>query len=315
MQALVTKGNRELAIIPAMDTLIESFLSAQDVSPSSKKTYGRSLRQFFLWMEQEGISHPTREDIISFKEYLTGEGKSPMTAGSYLVVVRKFFTWLQSEGKYPNIAQDVKNPRKPKGFRKDCLTVAQVKDLLSMHKRFTNHLEGKRTYALLNLLIRTGLRTIELSRANIEDIRQQSGEAVLWIQGKGRTEKDEFVLLTPDTLNPLNDYLQSRGPIKGEDPLFISLSDKNRGGRLTTRSISRIVKNALFMAGLKSPRLTAHSTRHTAITLSLLGGANIQEAQAMARHSSINTTLIYAHNINRVAHAPERKIDSLLSCQ
>ena len=63
---------------------------------------------------------------------------------------------------------------------------------------------------------------------------------------------------------------------------------------------------------LDSSRLTAHSLRHTAVTLALMGGATIQEARLLARHSSINTTLIYAHNINRVAQAPERKIDALL---
>jgi integrase/recombinase XerC/integrase/recombinase XerD len=65
--------------------------------------------------------------------------------------------------------------------------------------------------------------------------------------------------------------------------------------------------------GLDSKRFSAHSMRHTGITLSLKGGATIQEAQAMARHSSIDTTMIYAHNINRLLHAPERKIDDVLS--
>ena len=84
-------------------------------------------------------------------------------------------------------------------------------------------------------------------------------------------------------------------------------------GRLTTRSISRIVKDNLRKAGIDSDRITAHSLRHTAVTLSLLGGATIQEAQSMARHKNINTTLIYAHNINRIKHAPERVIDTMLS--
>ena len=65
--------------------------------------------------------------------------------------------------------------------------------------------------------------------------------------------------------------------------------------------------------GLNSDRLTAHSLRHTAITLALKGGATIQEAQALGRHANINTTLIYAHNIDRLTQAPERKIDVVLN--
>jgi integrase/recombinase XerC/integrase/recombinase XerD len=163
------------------------------------------------------------------------------------------------------------------------------------------------------LLVRTGLRTIEAERANIEDVRQEGGEALLYIQGKGRDSKDAFVLLTEATLKPIREYVRARGKTAPTDPLFTSHSDRNNGERLTTRSISRIAKGALREAGIDSDRLTAHSLRHTAVTLSLLGGASIQEAQSMARHKNINTTLIYAHNIDRISKAPERKIDALLA--
>ncbi|MBA7712280.1 Tyrosine recombinase XerD [subsurface metagenome] len=162
-------------------------------------------------------------------------------------------------------------------------------------------------------MIRTGLRTIEVTRADVGDIRQETGEAILWIQGKGRDAKDEFVLLTETTLKSIMDYLLTRGGIKDKEPLFTSLSDRNREQRLTTQSIRKIVKKHLRDIGIDSKRLSAHSLRHTAITLSLLGGATIQQAQVLGRHSDINTTLIYAHNIDRIAHAPERRIDAVLS--
>ena len=149
-------------------------------------------------------------------------------------------------------------------------------------------------------------------RANVEDIRQSGGEALLYIQGKGRSEKDAFVLLTPESLDPIMDYLRARGPVGDIDPLFEATGNKAGGERLTTRSISRIVKERMGSADIVSNRLTAHSLRHTAITLSLLGGATIQETQNFARHSNINTTMIYAHNIDRIGNAPERKIAGLL---
>jgi len=121
------------------------------------------------------------------------------------------------------------------------------------------------------------------------------------------------VLLTEKTLKPINEYLAERDKTEDAEPLFGSLSDMNQGQRLTTRSVSRIVKGYLRRIGLNSDRLTAHSLRHTAITLALKGGATIQEAQALGRHANINTTLIYAHNIDRLAQAPERKVDAALN--
>ena len=254
---------------------------------------------------------PTRADILLYKDHLKNQGLSPFTISGYMTAVRKFFEWAEGEGHYLNIAKGIKGAKKPKGFRKDPLTVSQIKDLLNSIDRET--IQGKRDFALLNLLIRTGLRTIEVIRADIGDIRQEGGEAVLWIQGKGRDIKDEFVLLTGETLKPIRAYLSIRGEVSGGSPLFVSDSHRNTGGRLTTRSIRRIVKARLRDIGINDGRLTAHSLRHTAITLSLIGGATIQEAQVLGRHSSLDTTMIYAHNLDRVTNAPERHIDALLS--
>lgn len=166
---------------------------------------------------------------------------------------------------------------------------------------------------MINLLIRTGLRTIELERALIDDIKQEGGEIILFIQGKGRDMKDDYVILTSENIKPIQAYLQARGKAKGHEALFASHSNKNKGGGLSTRSIRRIVKERLKEIGIDSEKLTAHALRHTAITLSLLGGATLQEAKTLARHSDINTTLIYAQNISRLKDAPERKIDSMLN--
>ncbi len=287
------------------------FLSSLDVSPSTRRTYGRALARFTAWAQEKGIKDPTRETILSYKRDLEEREVSPFTVSAYMVAVRKYFQWLEAERIYPNIAAGIKGAKRARGFRKDPLTVSQVKDLLGGIDR--GDLRGKRDYALLNLLIRTGLRTIEVARADVGDISQEGGEAVLWIQGKGREAKDEFVLLTPSTLGPINDYLQERRRPEDTAPLFASLSDRNQGGRLSTRSISRIVKDRLGGVGLDSGRLTAHSLRHTAVTLSLIAGATLQEAQGLARHANISTTMIYAHNIDRISNAAERKIDQLLA--
>lgn len=76
----------------------------------------------------------------------------------------------------------------------------------------------------------------------------------------------------------------------------------------TRRSISGLVKARLKQAGYNSDRLTAHSLRHTAVTLSLIGGQSLQEVQQFARHINITTTQIYAHNLDRANNKCEETI-------
>lgn len=313
MSELVTVQSQVITRAPRLEDLGSAFLSDQDISPSSRRTYARSLKQFFIWLEASGragrMATLTREDILAYKESLSN--KSSYTVSSYLTVVRKLFQWLEARKVYPDITRGVKGSKKARGFRKEVLSPEQLRQALEAIDRST--LEGLRDYALVNLLARTGLRTIEVARAKVEDLRLEPGlrrgERVLWVQGKGREEADEFVLLTKEALLPLLDYLKARGRLSKEAPLFASVSDRNYGQPLTTRSISRIVKRAFRRVGLDSERLTAHSLRHTAITLAVLGGASLQQAQAMARHSDSKTTLVYYHNLDRVKAGAERYIN------
>ncbi len=299
-------------VVPVnFDSFVQQFLQSLDVRESSRATYKRQIQEFLLWCRQKNLFALKREDILRYKEALSKEKKlAALTICGYLTAVRKFFEWLEAMQMYPNIARGIKGPKRKLGFKKDSLTLEQVKFFLS--SICCNTLSGLRDYAMLNLMIRTGLRTIEIARACKEDITHQGGATVLLIQGKGRDSKDDLVMLTDNALNPIKKYLKARGKVRDEDPVFASHSTKNHGESLTTRSISRIVKNRLKDMGINDSRLTAHSLRHTAITLSLLAGATPQEARAMARHSDINTTLIYAHNINRIKQAPEKKIDDFL---
>lgn len=293
------------------EQLLILFLKSLDIRDSSKATYKRQLKEFISYCIQNNVTVPERETILLYKDYLKNDKNlSSFTIGGYLTAVRKFFEWLESVKKYPNIAKNIKGPKRRRGFKKDCLTKEQAKKLLDSIDR--TKLSGMRDYAIINLMLRTGLRTIEIIRANREDINRQANEHVLYIHGKGRDSKDEIVLLTQSTMSPINQYFAARGKVFDEDPIFASHSTKNFGKRLTTRSISRIVKNRLKYINLDDARLTAHSLRHTAVTFSLLAGATPQEARIMARHSDINTTLVYAHNINRIEQAPEKKIDDFL---
>jgi len=311
MQALATVQEQTSAVTQqaSLEDLTDLFLREQDITEASRATYQRALRQFVVWLRETGrdqrMATLQREDILAYKESLQAT-KTASTVSCYLTAVRRLFGWLESRKAYPDITRGVKGAKKAKGHRKDCLTPGQIRQVLDGVDRST--VEGLRDFALLNLLFRTGLRTVEIARAQIADLRQEAGTAVLWIQGKGRDEKDDFVLLVEETLQPLREYLAARGTVSEAEPLFVSLSDRNAGQALTTRSLSRIVKEAFRRVGLDDSRLTAHSCRHTAITLAVSGGASLEQAQAMARHSDPKVTMVYFHNVARVQAGAERCI-------
>jgi integrase/recombinase XerD len=300
----------QIAKLSTLSELVKRFLDSQDILEASRFTYSRQLKQFVFWLSETGriqeLNALQREDILAYKESLLSMGKSSYTVDGYMTAVRKFFGWLEAEKIYPNVTRGVKGSKKAKGFRKDCLTPSQLRQALNSIDR--GNLEGLRDYALFNLLARTGLRTIEIARARVNDLRQEGGAAVLWIQGKGRATKDDFVILVEDALRPLREYLSAKAENSEDAPLFASVSDRNRGKGLTTKSIRRIVKNVLRSVNLNDKRLSAHSLRHTAISLSIKGGATLEQAQAMARHTDPKTTMIYFHNAARIEAGAERFI-------
>lgn len=285
--------------------LFAKFIDFVDATPKTIQTYTRAIRQFAKWLEAHSITQPTREDIIAYREELKADHK-PSTVQNYITAVRLFFQWAEREGFYSNIADHIKGAKLDKNHKKDYLTSRQVKKVLEQAKE--ESIEGLRNYAILVLMFTGGLRTIEVSRANIEDLRTAGDNTVLYIQGKGHEEKTDYIKLMPEVEDAIRAYLKARGASDNKEPLFTSLSNNSKGARISTRSVSGIVKEALVNAGFNSDKLTAHSTRHTAVTLALMGGQSLQEVQQFARHTNIATTQIYAHNLDRAKNQCEATI-------
>jgi len=289
--------------------LYSRFIAYLDAKPRTVEAYSKSLRVFFTYLADNGISRPAREDVVAYKAELMQKHKAA-TVTAYIVPVRLFFRWAAQAGLYPNIAEHIKGATITRDHKKDALTTRQIKAILQAID--TGALAGLRDYALLALMTTCGLRTVEVMRADVGDIRTAGDSAALYIQGKGRDSKDEYVKLPATVETAIRAYLQARGKVSASSPLFASASDRNDGERLTTRSISRIVKGRMRAAGLDSDRLTAHSLRHTAATLNLLNGGSLEETQQLLRHTNINTTMIYLHHISRANNNSESRIASAI---
>ncbi len=306
-QPIVKFEERPAARTLDMPALIEDFLAAQDVRPISKEVYRKGMERFFSWISSNGIQQPDRKAILRFKTFLIELGLSANTVNSYLVAVKQFFCYLEGSRIYPDIAKGVKGVKQPRGHLREALTTSQVKEMLAMVDAST--VKGKRDFAMINLMARTGLRTIEIVRADAGDIRQQGGEALLFIQGKGRDSKDDFVLLMDPALKPLKRYLRARECNGQGSPLFVSLSDRNKGERLTTKTVRTLIKGYLRKVNIDSPKLCAHSLRHFFATHALKAGSPLLQVKEAMRHASIETTQKYLHNLERIENGAERFIE------
>ncbi len=317
-----SKKNRE--------TVINAFLKDQDVKDSSLKTYRESINQYFNWLDLTGktLQNLTSSDIVEYKKYLIKSGHQVLTVRSYMVAVRKFYKWAEGMKFYANIADGVKAPKANQGgisahFVKMHLTERQGAELLH---HFRN---SPRNYAMVNLMLRTGLRTVEISRAKIEDIKFRGGRRILQVWGKGMDAPDPsvFVVLTDAAYNPIKDYLNTRqGALEGEY-LFVtegkgshtttdtegnSIIHSHNGEQMSTRLIQMIIKKGLREIGLDDHAFSAHSLRHTTATQIIKNGGTIMDVKRTLRHSSVNTSMIYTASIEeeeRLEHAPETLLD------
>jgi integrase/recombinase XerC/integrase/recombinase XerD len=298
---------------------------------SSKALYTRTLKYFFQWIEAqkakeqgqfsdattapkkkkarsiEAVQAPTwaaiqnrpfpnisRAAVVAYREHLEDAGKSPLTIGGYLTAIRQLFNFAEGQG-FTNAAKGILTPAREQRFQRRPLSGEQLVFLLA-------HAEsrGPRDRAILTLLALTGLRTVEVIRANVGDMEVRAGKCTLNVQGKGKKAKDAFVVLMQAACQAVTDYLHWRGidpeaptPKQAAQPLFVSDSNRNDGERLTTRTISGIAKKALQAIGLNTRQYTAHSLRHTVGTLIYENGSALQ-AQQTLRHSNPATTQLYA---------------------
>ena len=312
MDIVVRQAQDVATVTPQrIEELVDRFIASQDVKESSKLLYRRTLKQYFNWVEDKGylLSEIARPQLLEYKQDLLSSDKSSLTVGSYITSVRRFYEWTEANKFYPNVAKGIKTPKRKQQFKKQPLLPAQATALLSYYQD-----KALRDYAIVNLLLRTGLRTIEVIRANVEDITFKGSQRVLMVHGKGRDEKDNFVILTDKTYQPIEEYLSSRGKVNSSEPLFTSTSNNSKGERLSTRSISYIAKEGLKAIGLDERAFTAHSLRHTTAVNILRAGGSLEMAQMTLRHSNPATTQIYTATLNeerRLQDSGEALIDSL----
>ncbi len=292
---------------------VEVYLAQKDVgSRETLKTYRKAITQFFLWTERAGlrISALTVADVVSFKKWLFEVRHcSSLTVSTYISALRGFYEWAEAARLSPNIARTVGTKHDSDHLRMH-LTRAQTRRLLEYFET-----KGPRDYAMVNLMLRCGLRTVEVSRADIRDIAYLEDQRVLYIQGKGRKDKKRWVVLRDAAYEPIKEYLDERGDgAMPAAPLFVGEGKGSRGRRLSTRTIQDICKRGLRAIGLDSHQYSAHSLRHTAGVRIIDNGGSVTDVQEVLGHASVDTSRIYLRSAaaeQRLANPAERFLDNL----
>lgn len=311
--AMVKIENREVTTNAGVfgEDMVARFVKFAGVSESSAKTYTKCLRQMFKYFKANEVAMPTRETLVEWIEDMKAVGRSASTIQLYVSSAKIFFRWLSQEGLYANIADHLKTGVKPAhGHKKDALDVDQCRNLVANVKG--DSVKDLRDKAILILLTTAGVRTVEVVRANVADIRFERGKVFLYVTGKGHSEADDKVLLSKQAHAAIREYLKARGRVQSSDPLFVSTSRRNKNARLETQTVSRLVKRNLREIGLDSPRLTAHSLRHSVCSNLVFAGVELPKIQMVARHKSLNTTMIYQHAYERYTNDSEQILADMI---
>lgn len=280
--------------------LLSLYLQRYD-RPNTKRAYRNDLEQFF------GTEHVTlaMAEAITFvdvNKYIAGlqsDGYAASTLNRRVAAIRGFFDWLVALGvleKNPAHRQVLRRIRKSSQQDKTItyLTSDQVSRLVSATDQAGE--AAPRDRALIMVLLHCVLRRAEAAAMDLEHIRPLGHYWVLDIpEAKGGA--DQYVKLPAHVVEEIDRMITHYG-IEG-GPLWRSLSNNNRGGRLTPQSIYLIVKKTAQRAGL-SDDIGAHTLRHTGCTLALEAGATLQQVQAHARHKHIETTMLYLHQSDKL---------------
>jgi integrase/recombinase XerD len=275
-------------------------------SPRTLETYRRGFDRFGRWLIDQDIAAPTAQDIARFRSDMAKD-YSVQSVNVTLSAVRSFYRYLVEMGAIDHSpAGEVAGIKRPKSrhHKRSALTRGEVRAVLDQCDISTQ--AGIRDLAIITLMAYCGLRTIEIHRANIDNLGSDGDRMTLAVQGKGRTEADAVAVVPRDQERVIRAWMVERGRIgKGDPALFVSLSPRSRGRRLSTRAIRDIVTGYYKRAGVMGEAKTTHSLRHTAITTYIKAGGDLMGAQALARHENPDTTTGYIHEVNRLANPPE----------
>ena len=267
-------------------------LARANLSLHTRRSYASDLKQFAAYFAQSGkqAPAPSQFDALKIREFMAEcyrRGNSNRSVARKLSALRSFFDFLVREGVIPHSpAKLVATPKTPKTLP-PVMTAEETNALIDALPRQEGSDKDTARLArdrlIFELLYGCGLRVGELVGLNLDDLDR--GERWIRVRGKGR--KERLVPFGRTAAEALDRHLQAR-PVTDQRALLLN----SRRGRLTARSVERIVKRyALALMG--DPSLHPHSLRHAFATHLLSDGADLRAIQELLGHASLSTTQKY----------------------
>lgn len=250
------------------------------LSDNTLKAYRRSLSQLALHLDAKGrtLADATRTDLRGWL-FQAGRGRAPATRARHVAAIRTFYRWMLRESHVErSVAEDLQTPKVGRHLP-HFLTEPQSAELLDATPL------APRDRALLELLYGSGLRVGEAEALDWSDLDFEQG--LVWVR-RAKGGKQRRVPVGPPALRALQ-ALKSSVDAERSDPVFRNA----RGGRLSQRSMRRIVKDCGLVAGLGG--LHPHAMRHSFATHLLDNGADLRGIQELLGHADLSTTQRYAH--------------------
>lgn len=282
---------------------LRTLAATRGASAHTLRAYGRDLEELCAWLASRGVQDPSGvgpRTLRGFLGTLDDRGLAPASVQRKLSAARSFFKHLIDEGRLE--VHPAAGLRKRRSSRPlpGTLSREEVRALLEAPDPATPL--GRRDRALLELCYSAGTRAAETVGLDVDDV--DLGRGVARVRGKGR--KERLVALGSHAVRSLDDYLadgaRPRPAARAARAVFLNV----RGGRLTTRSLGRIVDAAVLRAGI-TRRTTPHTLRHSFATHLLDAGCDLRSVQEMLGHAHLATTQIYTHvSIERLREVYER---------
>lgn len=309
---------RELKLLEQSLTMLGYGAIANVIPPilaevnetSSGRVYKQDIKAFVSWMHQSGITLQllTRVDLLNYRKFLSEQGKSNITINRMFSVVRILIAQLVDNGTIGSNPLEKKFKTLPTNDETTHVALDDKQAKLLLDAIDTTSIKGKRDYAIVSLMLRSGLRREEVQKLNIGNIKMKQGHYVADIED-GKGGKPATVKIAPDVWRYINEYMQAlqtaypRRDARIDAPLFLSFRKgdvpslrSDRTGKLVEQRIDiKAIETTVKSLGdaLGIVKLTPHGLRATFITLAMEHDATLEQTQYAARHKDPRTTERY----------------------
>ncbi|GAB1430231.1 tyrosine-type recombinase/integrase [Ignavibacteria bacterium] len=277
---------------------IEKFIAeSTDKSKETRGTYRRALREFTVFFSRDRLFMFRTRDVLRYRDYLSRVKElREISISTYMTALRRFCQYLADTGVIEsNPAKLVTGGRRPKSHSRTFLTLQEVDALLNSIE--TDSVAGLRDRAIIYVMLGCACSELEISHADAGDLKKTGDTWTLYVQGKGKTVKDEPVEVPEAAAVAIELYHKSLDvEITPSWPLFASRSNRTLNRRMSIRGIRESISQRLKSSNVKRGRdlkLTPFSLRHTAGILMAEAGYSVEDVMKRMRIEWRPTAQLY----------------------